>query len=146
MKKRTIKHGKSHSKVYDAWISMKMRCYNPNDSRFQHYGGRGIKVCKRWLKSFKNFYKDLGDPPTKYHSIDRINVNRDYKPSNVRWATNDEQQANKKSTPRYTFRGITKTEVEWCKELGLTNRDSITKRLQRGWTKKKALTTRNTKA
>lgn len=66
-------HGKTGSKVYYTWVSMKERCLNPNQDMFPKYGGRGIKVCDRWLNSFENFLEDMGEPPTPKHSIERIN-------------------------------------------------------------------------
>jgi hypothetical protein len=74
---------------------MRNRCYNPKNNRYKIYGGRGIKVCDEWLKSFKNFIDDIGRKPGPQYSIDRINVNGNYEPSNCRWAT-PEQQANNK--------------------------------------------------
>jgi hypothetical protein len=80
---------------YTAWVNMRNRCYNPKNNRYKIYGGRGIKVCDEWLKSFKNFIDDIGRKPGPQYSIDRINVNGNYEPSNCRWAT-PEQQANNK--------------------------------------------------
>lgn len=81
---------------YRTWCSMKQRCYNPNVERYICYGGRGIKVCDRWLNSFQNFLEDMGRRPDNGYSIDRINVDGDYEPSNCRWATASEQQQNKR--------------------------------------------------
>lgn len=81
---------------YRAWCHMKTRCYNPNTNRWQFYGGRGIKVCKKWLKSYKVFLADMGRKPTLKHSLDRINNNGNYKPSNCRWATDIEQWENRR--------------------------------------------------
>lgn len=78
------------------WAGMFQRCYNPNATVFRHYGGRGIRVCKRW-RQFKNFLADMGRRPGPKFSIDRINVNGDYAPKNCRWATPKEQAANKRA-------------------------------------------------
>jgi hypothetical protein len=82
---RPPKHGKTGSKVWKAWEAMLDRCHNPKNKRFHDYGGRGIVVCYRWLK-FENFYEDMWDP-AKGMSLDRLNNDGNYEPSNCRWAT-----------------------------------------------------------
>jgi hypothetical protein len=91
-----LPHGLVGTKVYRAWASIKTRCYDKNYPRYSDYGGRGITVCRRWRISFSNFYADVGDPPSPQHSIDRINNNGNYTPSNVRWATALEQRHNRR--------------------------------------------------
>ena len=80
-------HGDTGSSEYAAWARMKSRCYYEKDVRYEHYGGRGVTVCKRWLHSYESFLADMGRKPSKQHSLDRINNDANYSPSNCRWAT-----------------------------------------------------------
>lgn len=89
-------HGRTNTSLYWAWKSMKARCYNPNWAAFHHYGGRGITVCDEWRDSFEAFAQDVGERPSPRHSLDRINVNGNYEPGNVRWATWSQQIANRR--------------------------------------------------
>lgn len=111
------KHGQAGKKTreYYAWSSMKARCSNSKKDDFKHYGGRKIKVCKRWLTSFENFYKDMGDIPSENHSLDRINVNKGYNPSNCRWATSEIQGNNKRNSRYFVLKGIKKTISQWSR-------------------------------
>ena len=99
LEKRT-KHGDTKGTgwtvEYGAWENMKSRCYNENATGYEDYGGRGIKVCDRWLASYENFLEDMGRKPGKGYSIDRINVDGNYEPSNCRWTTTFEQARNKR--------------------------------------------------
>lgn len=85
---------------YTAWRSMKTRCLDPNTHYYKTYGGRGIKICKRWLNSYENFLADMGRRPSPQHSLDRINNDGDYKPSNCRWATKSQQSQNQRERKR----------------------------------------------
>jgi hypothetical protein len=81
---------------YNIWNSMKQRCNNPNMSNYKYYGGRGIKVCDRWINSYNNFLEDMGMKPGPEYSIDRINNDGDYEPSNCKWSTASEQIKNRR--------------------------------------------------
>jgi hypothetical protein len=89
---------------YKAWGSMKERCYRLRATRYAQYGGRGIKVCDRWLNSFENFLADMGRRPSPEHSIDRIDNDGNYEPNNCRWATREEQRRNRTTPKRYKKR------------------------------------------
>lgn len=96
--KRSKKDNKTKVKEYTIWASMKQRCSDKNCRSYSNYGGRGIKVCDRWLdisNGFRNFLEDMGKRP-KYMSIDRIDNEGDYEPSNCRWATAQQQSVNKR--------------------------------------------------
>jgi hypothetical protein len=94
-------HGESsrlraYSPEYRAWIAMKQRCYCSTSRNFRYWGGRGIKVCSRWRTSFPNFLADMGRRPSRGLSLDRINNEGHYTPSNCRWATHQEQMLNRR--------------------------------------------------
>lgn len=99
--------GQANHPLYSHWKAMLTRCYSKNSSAYKDYGGRGIKVCDRWLESAWNFYEDMGDKPTPKHSIDRIDVNGDYTPENCRWASNLQQSWNKRhKANKYGYTGV----------------------------------------
>lgn len=90
---------------YNTWIHMKCRCMCKTNAAYDRYGGRGIKVCKRWIYSFKNFLTDMGLRP-KGRSLDRINNDGNYTPKNCRWATSMEQHRNRRSFSEQARRNI----------------------------------------
>ena len=87
-------HGMTNTPAWVSWKSMRDRCRNPNAPKFNHYGGRGIKVCPQW-ESFLVFLEDMGERPVNT-TLDRVDVNGMYEPSNCRWATHKEQRENRR--------------------------------------------------
>jgi hypothetical protein len=91
-----LKHGMSHTVEFKAWFEMIERCRNPSNQRYADWGGRGISVCERWIDSFQSFYDDMGQKTSPRHSLDRIDNDGNYEPSNCRWATAREQRLNQR--------------------------------------------------
>lgn len=132
-------HRKSRTIEYLVWSRMKARCYDPNSPSWDHYGGRGIKLCKKWEFDFAAFLADVGHRPAPGYSIERINNDGDYEPGNVRWATAKEQANNRSTTVLLTFNGKTQTTTQWCDELGIPYQ-RLMQRIKRGWSAESALT------
>ncbi|MFA4845082.1 MAG: hypothetical protein WC654_00800 [Patescibacteria group bacterium] len=127
------------TKEYMCWLNMKKRCLNPIATHYDRYGGRGIKVCEQWVKSFEDFYKDMGPCPEKY-TIERIDNDGNYEPGNCRWATRGDQVRNTRRNHWIEFNGRKMVLNDWAKELGIPRR-IIGARLNRyGWTIERALT------
>lgn len=131
------KHGLRNHPLYDIWRGMKKRTLNVGSHNYHLYGQRGIKVCKKWLNNFGEFHNwSIENGYKKGLSIDRINPNGDYKPSNCRWATAKEQCRNKRNSVNY--RGINgedrSIELGGCRILVAT-------RIRAGWSKEKAFNT-----
>jgi hypothetical protein len=117
---------------YSVWRGIKARCTYPSMDAYPYYGGRGIKVCPRWRESFAAFLEDMGPRPSPAHSIERINGDGDYEPSNCCWASRAQQSRNRASNVLLTLRGETKTVAEWA-VVSLVSQKAIYKRLERGW-------------
>lgn len=122
----------------NSWDHMIDRCNNPKNDRYYDYGGRGIKVCNRWLK-FKNFYTDMGNRP-KDKTLDRIDVNGNYTPENCRWATREQQYSNMRSNIFLEYNGEKLTLSQWSKKIN-KNRSVLRSRMKRGWSVKQILLT-----
>lgn len=133
--KRT--HMLSKTAMYQTWRSIKKRCLLKTSPEFYNYGGRGIKICDRWL-SFKYFYEDMGDKPSPRHSIDRIDNNGDYEPNNCRWATQKEQSNNTRVNVFLSYKGKTLTISQWSDATGIP-RPTIFWRFNQGWDPEKIL-------
>lgn len=107
-------HRQSKTRLYKIWQGMKKRCENPNNKRYIDYGGRDIKVCEEW-HDFTVFYEwAINNGYSENLTIDRINNEDDYKPSNCRWATKKEQANNRRTNVNITIGNTTKTLREWC--------------------------------
>lgn len=112
-------HRMSKSRAFRIWSEMRTRCNNPNSTCYKRYGARGISVCDRWNESFPAFYEDMGDPPGPDFSIERIDNNGNYEPSNCRWATAKEQARNRSSSAIVNFRGKDMTIAELAETTGV---------------------------
>lgn len=115
-----FKHGMHNTPEYRAYQMMKQRCNNPKYPEYRYWGGKGIKVCNRWLESFNNFIEDMGMRPTPNHSLDRIDPNGNYEPSNCRWATGSLQMHNtirKTGSKRY-HNGVYKRNDRFVSVIG----------------------------
>lgn len=135
--RKATTHGKSNAPEYRHWVNMISRAENPNTPSFEHYGGRGIRVCEHWRSDFMNFYGDMGPRPSPKHSIDRIDVNGDYEPSNCRWASSRVQSRNKRTNRIIVFRG---RNMPLADAVPPENYNTVLYRLKRGWTLEAALT------
>lgn len=142
IRKRSITHGKSDTRLYYIYCHMKARCYNKNDNRYSDYGGRGIKMCSEWLNTFQAFYNwSLNNGYQDNLTIDRIDNNKNYEPNNCRWVTLEQQNRNKRNVKLYTIQGKTHCLREWCTILNI-NYKTIHKRLHvHKWDIEKALFT-----
>ncbi len=137
---RATRHGLSQIPEYFVWQTMKARCTNKKHRHFGSYGGRGIKVCDRWMTSFQNFISDMGRRTSSKHSIDRIDNEGNYSPENCRWATAFGQGKNRRNNKHLTFKGETLIASEWARRIGIT-RTVLSDRLSRmGWSLERALT------
>jgi hypothetical protein len=141
-----IKHGHAHrgkrSAEHRIWCGIIARCELPSIGKkiWPYYGGRGIKVCKRWRNSFQAFLTDMGSRPSPKHSIERRDRDGDYEPSNCYWATKTQQMRNRSNNHLLTFNGETFTMAEWAERLKINPR-TIQSRFLRGWCVERILTT-----
>jgi hypothetical protein len=139
---RNTKHSLTGTPEYMVFANMKTRCGNPNIVQYSDWGGRGIRICDRWLDpdtGFANFYADMGPRPSDTHTIDRRDNDGDYCPENCRWATRFEQNRNQRSNVMLTYNGKTQCAADWARELGLP-KATVSRRIKAGWTVERALT------
>lgn len=133
---------KGHERAYTTWSAMKSRCYNKNHINYDAYGGRGIKVCDRWIgeNGFENFYNDMFPRPDGT-SLDRIDNNADYCPENCRWSSKVEQANNTRRNKIIEYANKSMTAAQWAREIGIPYR-TLQTRLRRGMPLEKAMSGR----
>lgn len=136
---RETRHGDSGCLEHVSWKAMRSRCLNPKNKAFKDYGGRGIKICARWLESYENFLADMGRRPSSKHSIHRIDNDGNYEPSNCKWATSLEQSDNKRSLVILEITGLRQSAKRWAEDFDLKP-SILYRRLKRGWTPYDAVT------
>lgn len=124
--------------LYPTWKAMVSRCRNKNDPAYLRYGGRGISVCERW-NEFATFVKDMGDKPSPWMTLDRIDNNGNYEPSNCRWATRSQQGNNTRMNKRLEHNGVNRTLMEWANDTGIPYQ-TIVWRFNQGWDSTEILT------
>lgn len=128
----------TYPRLYSIWTDMRQRCNNPNNNRSKDYGGRGIEVCDEWDNDFQRFAEwALQNGYADNLTIDRIDVNGNYEPSNCRWITSFEQMSNMRKNVNLEYKGETQTLSEWCRRLGLKY-STIEYRIKNGWTVEEA--------
>lgn len=117
-----IKHGYAGSAIYVAWVSMKQRCFNSNHPGYKDYGGRGVTVCDRWADDgFINFLKDMGNRPDGL-TLDRIDNDGNYEPSNCRWATQEQQNINKRPSRPRRIRRFNNYDIQLIRSIKINAR------------------------
>ena len=125
---------------YNCYSSIKRRITNPKHPQYKNYGGRGIKMCSRWLEDFRNFLADMGARPSSLCSLDRIDNDGDYSPENCRWTTSKDQARNRSNNVKVTINGDTKCVAEWCDHFGIRVTPTVYDRLKRGWSPEESFT------
>ena len=134
-----IKHGKRYTRIYGIWSGMKARCYSVSDCNYPNWGGRGIVMCDEWKDNFESFYNwAINNGYSDNLSIDRINNDGNYEPSNCRWVTQAEQNRNRRDNVYLTYNGETMTCAEWSRELGLYV-GTVNNRLHKGYSVEECL-------
>ena len=124
---------KDNQKIYKVWSGIKQRCFNPNSNRYKNYGGRGISICDEWKNSFETFCKwALENGYKEGLSIDRIDHEKKYEPSNCRWTDEITQQNNRTNNTLYEYEGETHTLTEWSRIKGIKPKTFCT-RWRRGY-------------
>ena len=119
MKTHGLSTSKEYSGTYNSWMEMRKRCFSSSYKDFKYYGGRGVSVCLRW-NSFETFLNDMGKKP-RGMTLERMNNDNDYMPSNCRWATRSEQVINRRVTKFASINGKKLCLAHWANELGISS-------------------------
>lgn len=136
----TRTHGLSRSRLYNTWQCMIRRCCNPENPAYADYGGRGITVCDEWRNDFPKFLADMGHPPTRRHSLDRIDNDAGYCKENCRWATKQTQSRNSRRNVQIEFHGESHCVSEWAEIIGVDMHTLYNRLFILGWPIERALT------
>ncbi len=135
------KHGLTHARIHRIWAGIKRRCTVIKDRAYKYYGGRGIKMCEEWFKNSKAFIDwAYSNGYSDNLTIERIDVNGNYEPSNCKWIDIKEQQRNKRSNKKITFKNQTHSLIEWAEILSIDYK-KLKARLRQGWDFEKSITT-----
>lgn len=138
---RNRKHGERYTRLYTTWLNMKQRCTVHKD-RYKQWEGRGVRVCEEWSDSFIAFKKwAIATGYNDTLTIDRIDVNGNYEPSNCRWITKAEQQFNKTNTRYFEYKGQKKCLAEWAEIFGVNKSTLYNRMYNLHWSIEKALET-----
>jgi hypothetical protein len=138
IQEKKTKHGMARTETYRSWRGMRRRCGDENNNEFHQYGGRGIKVCDRW-QEFSAFFEDMGERP-EGTTLDRIDPNGDYEPSNCRWATHKQQRLNCRNTVFVEYEGKRQPLADLCEKLGAPYQKAW-RRMKRGYSVEDACST-----
>lgn len=142
MRKKYFDEYGCFSKLYSSWKHMKERCGNPSCRGYRYWGGRGIAVCDEWKNDFLAFKEwALANGYKEGLTIDRIDNDGNYEPSNCRWTTMAEQSRNRNYTNKLTYNGETKILADWARETGVSATTIYMRINAYGWSVEKALTT-----
>ncbi len=134
----------ANTSTYSSWRCMKNRCLRPEHRKYEFYGGRGITICPEWLgtrkgEGFSNFLRDMGPRPDGC-TLDRIEANKNYEPSNCCWATKAEQMAHSRRIKMVTLNGVTMTQGQWSTQM-FGDKGFVSRRLYKGWSMEEAILT-----
>ena len=141
-RQRMITHGETKTSLYKVWSGIKARCYNPNNVSYECYGGRGIKMYSDWennYETFRDYVTSLDNYGIDGYTIDRIDVNGDYIPGNIRWANAETQANNTRVNHLMELDGVILTAKQWSKRLGIKY-STLMNRIDLGWSDKDVLT------
>lgn len=141
--KRCKKHGHRYERIYRIWCGMKRRCYNAHEINYKLYGLRGITVCDEWLCDFGEFYNwSMSNGYEDSLTIDRIDSNKGYEPSNCHWTTRTHQNNNRRNNVVITYKDKSQTLSQWVDELGLDYKKTRDRLKKLHWSAERAFTTK----